>query len=71
MVQYLLLELTKCIVIRNMFAEKVQKVTGIQILRRWMNKAVAMCFTMWRMGIVLQRKRIPSLQEAGMCLKPD
>ena len=71
MVQYLLLELTKCIVIRNMFAEKVQKVTGIQILRRWMNKAVAMCFTMWRMGIILQLKRIPSLQEAGTCLKPD
>jgi len=67
MVQYLLLELTKCIVIRNMFAEKVQKVTGIHILQRWMNKAMAMCFTMWRMGIILQLKRIPSLQEAGMC----
>ena len=36
-----------------------------QVLRRWMNKATALYFTLWRMGIVLNLKRIPSLQEAG------
>jgi len=67
-VKYLLLEITKAIVIKERFSDKFG---GTAILRRWTNKTAALYFTMWRMGIVLDLKRIPSLREAGNSAQVD
>ncbi len=48
-VQFLLLELTKAIVIKERYSPKVGT---LKILQRWTNKASALFFIRWRMGIV-------------------
>jgi hypothetical protein len=64
-VKYLLLELTKAIVVQERFSPVLRAKKAAEILRRWSDKTAAIYFTMWRMGIVLDLKRIPSLREAG------
>ena len=63
--KYLLLELTKAIVVQERFSPILREKKAAMVLRRWSSKTHAIYFTMWRMGLVLDLKRIPSLREAG------
>ena len=61
-VKYLLLELTKGIVLKERFSKKA---AATLVLQRWASKTTALCFLLWRMGIFMQLKRIPSVRDIG------
>jgi len=60
---YIILQITKLMALRQKIKKKLDK---NEIISRWSNRRLSTSFTSWRMGIILNLNRLPTLREVGI-----